>query len=420
MSSSKLLRNVKVFALAGGAGSRLMPLTATRAKPAVPFGGKWTIFDLVMWSLYHSGLRDVGVLVQKNNVSLTDHLAAVWPQKPGGGSYFQVLSPEGFDGRHQYLGTADAVWQHVHRADDAEHVMIVSGDHLFKVDFSQFYDYHVKKDADLSIMSITVPTEEARAFGVMGTNKDGRIENFKEKPEHPQEIPGKPGEAYCSMGVYLFKRDALEKYLELDAKTASSSHDFGKDVIPRMLRECCVYAYPFSENVAPGQKRPYWRDVGTIKAFWEEHMNLCSDEPELNLFSEQWPITTVHDRTPPAKFAKGCLLENSHVSGGSIIDRANIRYSVLGRRVHVRAGCEIDQSILFSQIIVEEKCKLVKTIVDVDPSLHDNQRVVIPAGTEIGVDVEEDEARGFTVTEEGITVVPFEWFKRNGRTIIVQ
>ena len=410
--SAPLLRNIKVFALAGGAGSRLMPLTAKRAKPAVPFGAKWTIFDLVMWSLYHSGFRDVGVLVQKNAVSLADHLAQAWPRRPDGGSYFQVLPPEGFEGRHEYLGTADAVYQHLHYAGNSDAVLVVSGDHLYKVDFSSFWSFHVSHDADLSIMATMVPVHAARAFGVMGTDVDQKVTTFKEKPEHPQEVPGTPGQAYCSMGVYLFKYDVLEKYLREDARHYSSSHDFGKDIIPKMIRDKMrVFAYSFSESSVPGQTVPYWRDIGTLDAYWEEHMNLCSDDPSMNLFSEEWPITTVHDRTPPAKFANNAICDHVHLAGGCIIDDSRITYSVLGRKVTVRAGCSITESIVFNQVLIENNCVLKKVIVDVDPYLMDDERVVIPAGTQIGVDHALDEDRGFTVTDSGITVVPYDWFK---------
>jgi glucose-1-phosphate adenylyltransferase len=411
--------HVKPFALAGGSGSRLLPLTAKRAKPAVPFGGKWAIIDPVLWCLYYSGLRDVGVLVQKNAVSLNEHIGRSWPRKLDGGAYFQILPPEGFDGRHEYLGTADAVYQHMHQSHGKEHVLIVSGDHLYKADFSHFIEFHEDSEADLTIMAITVPIAEASAFGVLGTNGGGKVLTFKEKPAKPRHIPENEGLAYCSMGVYLFKRDALKGYLTDDAADKVSSHDFGKDIIPRMVRDKRkVYAYPFSENVAKGQKSAFWRDVGTIDAYHQEHMNLCGDDPVFNVFAEQWRIVTGHDGTAGFKSARRVIIDHSMGCGSSIVDMSELRYTVLGRRVIVREGCSLNESIVFDQVHFEGKCKLHRTIVDVDPTLRDNQRVVVPHGTEIGFSRDDDEARGFTVTDSGITVVPYTWFA--DKTITVE
>lgn len=438
----KIIPNVSVFALAGGDGNRLQPLTNLRAKPAVPFGGKWTIFDLVMWSLYYSGLRDVGVLVQRNAVSMTDHLASAWPRRPDGGSYFKVLPPEGF--RHpvegmirEYLGTADAVYQHlqsVHRRDD---VLIVAGDHLYKADFSHFWAFHKEHNADVTIMATSVPVEEAKGYGVMETETGGRVVDFVEKPSQPQEIPGNPGNAYCSMGVYLFKREVLEQYLTEDAEKkrkqkgdmelltpeelrGMSDHDFGKDIIPTMIKDGrCVCAFPFSENVAPGQREAYWRDVGTLHAYWQAHMELCSDDPMLNLFTSQWPVGTIHDSAPPMKFGGGnTVTSNSHISGGCIITDSELRFSVLGRHCNVRRS-RVTESILFDQLIVEPDCVIHKAIIDVDPRLEMDQRAMIPAGTQIGIDHQADKDRGFTVTEEGIVAVPSTWFSENGLIVDV-
>jgi len=416
---SKILPNVSVFALAGGDGNRLQPLTDFRAKPAVPFGGKWIIFDLVLWSLYYSGLRDVGVLVQRNAVSLADHLASAWPRRPDGGSYFRVLPPEGFNDPikgmvREYQGTANAVYQHlqsVHRRDD---VLIVAGDHLYKADFSHFWEFHKGLNADLTVMATSVPVEEAKRYGVMVTEPDCNVTAFCEKPQAPCEIPGKPGLSYCSMGVYLFKREVLEAYLTKDAYNENSSHDFGRDIIPAMIADgLLVYAFPFSENVAPGQREPYWRDVGTIDAYWQAHMDLCSDDPHLNLFTESWPVGTVHDSAPPLKIGGGdSIISNTQMSGFCIITQSVVRYSVFGRRINVTDSL-IEQSILFDQLTVEPGCGLQKVIVDVDPRYEIYRRAVIPTGTKIGVDRELDLSRGFTITESGVTVVPSTWFEKN-------
>ena len=414
--------HVKPFALAGGSGTRLAPLTERRAKPAVPFGGKWAIIDPTLWCLYYSGLRDVGVLVQKNAVSLNDHIARTWNRKLDGGAYIQVLPPEGFDGRYETLGTADAVYQHMHHARDKDHVLIVSGDHLYKADFSRFIEFHESSDSDLTIMAITVPTTEASAFGVLGTNGGGKIISFKEKPAKPKSIPGDDGNAYCSMGVYIFKRKVLEEYLTADAADKDSKHDFGHSIIPMMMRDKRkLFAYPFSDNIAPGQNIAYWRDVGSIPAYWEEHMNLLSDDPKLNTFAEEWRIVTGHDGTAGFKCARRVFIDHSMGCGGTIVDNSELRYTMLGRRIHVKENCYFNESIIFDGIIFEGKCRLNRVIIDVDPSLKENERVVVPYGTDIGFSKADDEARGFTVVqykdEHPITVVPSSFFHGTAITV---
>ena len=413
----KLLNNVKTFALAGGSGTRLMPLTDMYAKPAVPFLGVYVIFDFVMWSLYYSGLRNIGVLVQKNAVSLTEHIAAVFPRRPGGGVYLQTLCPEGRCGRHVFSGTADAVWQHIHHAAGYDTVMIVSGDHIYKADFSVFERFHREHDADLSVMAITVPVEDAKAFGVIDVDADNKIVDVVEKPAHPKEVHGNPGQAFCSMGVYCFKKKVLKQYLDQDALDQDSSHDFGRDIVPKMIADGKkVYAFPFSETKIDGEL-PYWRDVGSIKAYWEEHQNFCSDNPLLNLYSDGFRLPPRDYMAAPSKFGSGTKnsssILNSLVPSGCIIVDSYLLYTTLGVRVTVREGCKVVMSIIPSQVIIDHHCSLHKTIIVSDPYLRSHQRVLLPANMEIGFDHDLDRKRGFTVTEEGITVVPFTWFKRN-------
>ncbi len=414
---NKLLNTVKTFALAGGAGSRLSPLTEMYAKPAVPFLGVYVIFDFVMWSLFYSGLRDIGVLVQKNAVSLTEHIDAVFPRRPGGGVYIQTLCPEGRCGRNEFSGTADAVWQHIHHAAGYETVMIVSGDHIYKADFSAFEQFHRERGADLSVMAITVPVQDAKAFGVIEADQNNKIYGFTEKPSVPVEVQGNPGHAFCSMGVYCFKKKVLERYLKADAADPTSDHDFGKDIVPKMIADGKkVYAFPFSETMVDGQQ-PYWRDVGTIKAYWEEHQNFCSDNPSLNLYSDIFRIPPRDYMAAPSKFGSGkrdsSSILNSMVPNGCIIVDSYLLYTTLGISVNVQEGCKVITSIIPSQVTIESDCSLHKTILVSDPYLRPHQRLIVPKGTEIGLDHDRDRERGFTVTEEGIVVVPFTWFRKN-------
>lgn len=422
--NERLLNNVKTFALAGGSGSRLMPLTDMYAKPAVPFLGVYVIFDFVMWSLYYSGLRNIGVLVQKNAVSLTEHIDAVFPRRPAGGVYLQTLSPEGRCGKFEFSGTADAVWQHIHHAAGYDTVMIVSGDHIYKADFSVFERFHREHDADLSVMAITVPVEDAKAFGVIEADQDNKICEFVEKPSQPKEVQGSPGFAFCSMGVYCFKKKVLKRYLDEDAGDIDSNHDFGKDILPKMIADGKkIYAFPFSETMIDGQQ-PYWRDVGTIKAYWEEHQNFCSDNPSLNLYSNDFRLPPRDYGAGPNKFGSGTKnsssILNSLVPSGCIIVDSFLLYTTLGVHVTIREGCKVVMSIIPSQVTMERNCSLHKTILVSDPYLRSHQRLLLPAHTEIGFDHENDRKRGFTVTEEGIVVVPFSWFKENKLIVSVR
>jgi len=348
---------------------------------------------------------------------LTEHIAAVFPRRPEGGAYLQTLCPEGRCERYGFCGTADAVWQHIHHAAGYETVMIVSGDHIYKADFSVFERFHRERDADLSVMSITVPVQDARAFGVVEADQDNKIYGFNEKPPEPVEIPDNPGHAFCSMGVYCFKKKVLERYLNEDAADPDSSHDFGKDIVPKMIADGRkVYAFPFSETKVDGEQ-PYWRDVGTIKAYWEEHQNFCSDNPLLSLYSDDFRLPPRDYMAAPNKFGSGTKnsssILNSLVPSGCIIVDSFLLYTTLGVRVNIQEGCKVVMSIVPSQVVMERGCSLHKTILVSDPYLRGHQRLLLPANTEIGVDHDHDRERGFTVTDEGIVVVPFSWFKKN-------
>jgi len=437
MSIIDTLKKTGVFALAGGKGSRLIDLTKHRAKPAVPFAAKYRIADVVTWAMYHSGLRGINVLVQKNAVSLGDHLANVWPRHPDGGAYYRVIPPEGFKGpldeteRHEYSGTADAVYQNLKYVRRKEHVLIVAGDHIYIADFAKVVDFHVEHDADVTIMAIDVPIEEASQFGVITANDANEVTDFIEKPEHPASSTRDPNKAPCSMGVYVFKIEVLKRYLDDDAHDPLSDHDFGHNIIPKMVADRCkVMAFPFSTMKVPGQKMAYWRDVGTVDAWLDEHYNYCLNDPVLNLFASQNPIGTVLDRTSPLKFggdssrgelnawedppdAGYSLVANCNIAGGSSITESKAVFTTISPRVEVHAGCELMGSVLHPNLILEPGCMLKRAIIDTDPLLEVDERFVLPAGTRIGFDRDEDLARGFHITERGAVLVPSDWFAQN-------
>ncbi len=416
-----IMTNVGTFALAGGGGTRLYPLTDKRAKPAVPFGGKWIIGDFVCRCLYYSGLREVGVLTQAEGAPLWRHIRNAWPEWPGGtGDYFDVLSPRGIDGHYRYTGTADAVYQNLDFVAGKEHVLVVAGDHLYMADFSRFLQFHEERNADVSIMAVTTSLAEARGLGVLGVNGKCEIIKFVEKPENPDPIPHDSDHSYCSMGVYVFKREVLERYLEDDSSDRRSGHDFGYNVIPKMVNDGLrVVAFPFSDHPAPGQRKAVWRDIGTIDAYWEEHQNFNSNYPELNLLSMQWQMRTISDQTPPFKEGgpndaesgrpADNITSNNHWSGGDVCTGSTVRYTTSGRYVSISYST-VQRCILLGRTIVEPDCVLNKVIVDDPRDKPNNVRHVIPADTKIGEDHDEDRARGFHVTDSGIVVVPHTWF----------
>ncbi len=398
--------------LAGGQGSRLSPLTAKRAKPSVPFGSKYRIIDFALNNFMNSGIYSIYVLTQFKAQSLTEHIQRGWRFGTFLADYFITLVPAQqyrYEelGAVWYRGTADAVYQNMHLIDNysPDAVAIFSGDHIYKMNVAHMLEMHMNNRADITIAAYPTPLAEATRFGVMGVDNRSRIIEFQEKPKDPKPMPDRPDMALASMGNYIFSRKALDELLDMDAREEASSHDFGKDVLPRALRDGYhLQAYDFAKNPIPGQGRPntYWRDVGTIDAYHEASMDLISVSPEFDLYNPEWPLRTANTDSPPAKFVHeggdrtGQAL-NSLVGGGVIVSGATVRESILFRRVRVNSYSEVNRSVLFDEVEVGRHCKIQNAIIDKD--------VIIPAGTTIGFDLEADRARGFKITESGIVVI---------------
>jgi glucose-1-phosphate adenylyltransferase len=400
--------------LAGGQGTRLAPLTAKRSKPAVPFGSKFRIIDFALSNFLNSGVYSVYVLTQFKAQSLTEHIQRGW--RFGSGllaDYFITLVPAQMYlyeelGPVWYRGTADAIYQNLHLVENyhADDVAIFSGDHIYKMNVAHMLEQHEATGADITIAAYPTPLAEAHRFGVMQVNPSGRITDFQEKVKNPPPIPDKPTHALASMGNYIFKRGVLSELLELDAKTEGSQHDFGKDVLPRALRDGYhIHAYDFHSNPIPGQTRAntYWRDVGTLEAYHEASMDLVSADPEFDVFNPDWPLRTAVEFSPPAKFVHesgermGHALD-SMVAGGSIISGGTVRKSILSRRVRVNSYSLVERSVLFDEVDIGRHAQVKNAIID--------KGVRVPPHAKIGFDLAQDKARGFTVTDSGIVVVP--------------
>lgn len=380
----------------------MKPLTQVRAKPAVPFGGKYRIADFVVNNFINSGIRNVKILVQTLSQPLINHLSSLWPSVPVYNFFVQSIPAQKRVSEDWYKSTADAVYQNLNIFEDNprySRVAIFSGDHVFKMDVSQLDRYHQEKKSEFTISAMIVPAADAVRFGILEVDEENRIVGFEEKPKQPKEIPGKPGFCLTSMGNYLAEIDVLVEMLHEDAKNEWSTHDFGKDVIPLMLKKGIrMFAYDFEENKVPGEDQVYWRDVGTIKSFWEANMDLVSIKPELNLYNELWPIKTSPDFTPPAKWVLSqALVDNAIISGGCIVTRAEISNSLLSQRVRVEKRAMVRESVVFAGVTIGEGAQVRKTILD--------KNVFVPANARIGFSIEEDLARGFKVSD-GITVVP--------------
>jgi glucose-1-phosphate adenylyltransferase len=399
---SRLTRDTLALIMAGGRGSRLMQLTEWRAKPSVPFGGKFRIIDFPLSNCINSGIRRIGVLTQYKSHSLIKHIQQGWGMFRGDfGEFVELLPAQQRIETSWYSGTADAIYQNIDiiRSHDPEYVLILAGDHVYKMDYGAMLACHVDHEADITVGCIEVPLDKARAFGVMGIDEGGRITSFAEKPSHPQPMPGEPDTALCSMGIYIFNKDFLIEQLIKDADDTKSDHDFGKNIIPSLINKYRANAYIFRE---PGSgKLGYWRDVGTIDSFWEANLELIGVTPELNLYDEEWPIWTHQEQIPPAKFIfddeerRGMAID-SMVSGGCIISGATVRHSLLFSNVVVESYSRITDSVVLPDVSVGEHCIIHKAVID--------KNCKIPAGTRIGVDREEDRKR-FHVSEGGVVLV---------------
>ena len=399
-----------VMILAGGEGKRLYPLTKDRAKPAVPFGGRYRIIDFVLNNFINSGFFKIKVLTQYKSDSLNKHITRGWALSPFLNQYVDLAPAQMRTGSDWYRGTADAIYQNVfHITDeDPDYVCIFGGDHIYKMDVSQLLDYHKEKGADLSISAIPIPISEAHEFGIIEVDDDWRLINFVEKPkDKPKSIPGNPDMCLASMGNYIFNKNILLEALNRDEEIKESSHDFGKNVIPMLLRDGKkIYIYNFNDNSFPGMtdtERGYWRDVGSIDAYWQANMDLLAYDPELNLYSQDWPLRTFNYNYPPAKFIweegeRVGMATNSMVSEGCVVSGGGLSRCVLSPKVKVNSYSQISESILMENVEIGRHSKIKKAIID--------KNVIVPPNTRIGFNHEEDIKRGFHVSPNGVTVVP--------------
>lgn len=402
---SLLTKNTVALILAGGRGSRLRNLTDWRAKPGVPFGGKFRIIDFPLSNCLNSGIRRVGVITQYKAHSMIKHIQRGWGFLRGEFNEFVELLPAQQRIENDwYKGTADAVFQNMDiiRDYDPEHILILAGDHVYKMDYGEMLAYHSANGADMTVACLEVPLEEASAFGVMTVDAQGRVTEFNEKPQEPAGIPGKPGRALASMGIYIFNAHFLYEQLIRDADERHSSHDFGHDLIPYLVPRYRVFAHPFAASCVGEQgTQPYWRDVGTVDAYWEANMELTKVSPDLNLYDEKWPIWTYQEQLPPAKFIfddedRRGIAVDSMVSGGCIISGATVRRSLLFSNVHVHSFAELVDSVVLPDVEIGRHARLHRTVID--------KGCKIPEGMVIGENPEED-AKRFYVTEKGITLV---------------
>jgi glucose-1-phosphate adenylyltransferase len=410
----ELPKRTIALVLAGGRGSRLMELTDRRAKPAVYFGGKFRIIDFALSNCINSGIRRIGVLTQYKSHSLLRHLQRGWNFLRGEANEFIDLLPaqQRMDEAFWYRGTADAITQNIDilRAYGPEYILVLAGDHIYKQDYSLMLLDHVESGAKCTVGCIEVPRMEATALGVMHVDADRRITAFLEKPKDPPAIPGKPDKALGSMGIYVFGAEYLYQLLEQDGADENSEHDFGKNLIPRIVKDGGALAHPLNLSSIPAtnRQRPYWRDVGTVDAFWAANLDLTTDVPELNLYDRTWPVWTYQEQLPPAKFVpdeRGLNGETANVliSGGCVVVGSNIRRAVLFSNVKVDACCSIHEAVLMPDTVIGRGSRLTKVVVD--------RGCVLPEGTVIGEDAEED-ARRFHRSETGVVLVTPEMLTR--------
>ncbi|MBK8573275.1 MAG: glucose-1-phosphate adenylyltransferase [Holophagaceae bacterium] len=391
--------------LAGGSGSRLQPLTADRAKPAVPFGGKYRVIDFTLSNCLHSGLRRILVLTQYKSHSLHKHLRDGWSIfNPECGEYITVVPPQMRTGASWYAGTADAINQNLFllERNEAGKVLILAADHIYRMDYAALIQAHTETGADLTVACMKVPLGEASAFGVMGIDEGGRIIEFQEKPDQPKPMPDDPATALVSMGIYVFTKDLLIEQLRADSLREDSSHDFGKDLIPGMIHSHRVLAYEFGGTRGRVTPDRYWRDVGSLDAYYEANMDLLKPVPPLDLYQNDWAIRTYHGQNPPARMVPGGngkdgLMTNSIMGAGTVIIGGAVRHSVLASRVHIHEGAVVEDAILFDHVTVGQGARLRRCIID--------KHVSIPPGESIGFDVDRDRQR-FTLSDKGIVVVP--------------
>jgi glucose-1-phosphate adenylyltransferase len=399
---SHLTRRTMAVIMAGGRGQRLMQMTDNRAKPATPFGGKYRIIDFSLSNCVNSGIRQILILTQYKAQSLIQHVRRGWGYLHGElGEFIDIVPAQQQHGEHWYRGTADAVYQNLDIIDQhrPETVLVLAGDHVYKMDYGPLIAFHKESRADLTIGGVQVPVSEAHEFGVMSVDPSHRVIGFDEKPQNPRSMPGREGIALVSMGIYVFEPAFLRERLERNAVREGTRHDFGRDVIPDALRDARVYAYPFQDIETKAQA--YWRDVGTVDAYYHANMELVHVSPELNLYDDAWPIWTYQEQVPSAKFVldedgrRGAAI-NSMVAGGCIVSGATVRESLLSFNVRVAERSLVYRSVVLPNVSIGRDCHIERAIIDED--------VVVPDGTVIGLDRDADRRR-FYVSEEGVVLV---------------
>jgi glucose-1-phosphate adenylyltransferase len=402
-----LREKILAMVLAGGHGKRLMPLTQERAKPAVPFGGQYRLIDFVLSSLVNSGLRRIVVLTQYLSHSLDLHMEKTWRLSPLLGYYVVTVPAQMRTGEGWFAGSADAVYQNLNIMNDEqpEYVVVFGADHIYRMDVAPMVMQHIESGAGVTVAGIPVPIVEAKYFGVTDAPDDGRIRSFVEKPESPPHMPGDPTRAFASMGNYIFSADVLREAVTRDAADKDSKHDMGTNIIPALVDSGQAWVYDFGTNQVPGQgelERGYWRDVGSIDAYYQASMDLVAASPVFDLYNYSWPILTWQYPHPPAKFVheesnrRGRAL-GSLVAGGVVVSGGTARGSILGPRVRLNSFSEVEDSVLFDNVIVGRQAVIRRAVID--------KNIQIPEGYEIGVDSAHDRERGFTVSDNGIVVI---------------
>lgn len=410
----ELTRKTLALVLAGGEGSRLKDLTRWRAKPAVPFGGKYRIIDFVLSNCVNSGIRKIGVLTQYKSHSLIRHIQRAWSfMRYEVGEFVEIMPAQQRVDKEWYLGTADALYQNLDiiRRHSPEYVMVLGGDHIYSMDYTKMLVEHANSGADVTIGCIEVPRMEATGFGVMSVDETLKITKFTEKPADPDAMPGKSDKALASMGIYVFSTEFLFQRLIEDRDNPNSSRDFGKDIIPSIIEGWKVQAFPFVDKM---EEPVYWRDVGTLESFWKANLDLCAIEPELNLYNRDWPIWTYQAQMAPAKFTfddegrRGMAID-SLVAGGCIISGARIKRSIIGSGSRVHSYSLIKDSVLLPRVEIGQNCRIQNAIID--------KGAVIPADTIIGEDPIEDAKRFYVEAESGIVLVTPEMLGQKLHTV---
>ncbi|MCU1627081.1 MAG: Glucose-phosphate adenylyltransferase [Pseudonocardia sp.] len=407
MTSSRMLTpggmpaNVLGIVLAGGEGKRLWPLTADRAKPGVPFGGNYRLIDFVLSNLVNAGVHRICVLTQYKSHSLDRHISTTWRLSSVLGQYITTVPAQQRLGRRWYTGSADAIFQSLNLVYDErpDYIAVFGADHVYRMDPSQMIAQHIETGAGVTVAGIRVPRMEAKAFGCIDSDAEGKIVGFLEKPSDPPHVPDDPEVTFASMGNYVFTTETLIDALRADAEDPDSDHDMGGDIIPRLVNEGEAHVYDFADNVVPGETdrdRGYWRDVGTIDAYYDSHTDLVSVHPIFNLYNERWPIRTATPPLPPAKFVEGGIAQDSIVGAGTIISGAIVRRSTISPNVTIQAGAEVSDSVILPGVKIGRGAVVRRAILD--------KNVVVPDGALIGVDLALDRAR-YTVSPGGVVVL---------------